>query len=1125
MTTLDSLQDNAGIAVDYVAAIEGFGVLLCSGSPAAALTAWSGTDWSEAVGGLSVSGRHGQSLDPWRPFGEASTITLTVVACPGQSAGDDRFAEDVWNRTGGTASEITTSIDCDDTSVVVKRADDFAASGTLYLDNEALAYSSRDTGTDTFTVSTRGKWSPFRTESDGRFAHPHRFSDSSIAQGVLIPPEVTSRPRSWIGRWVGVWMHRRLGTTLDTKADAHLMFAGRIKELAETESGMTQVVCEDVRASIHDAVILRDQYRARLKEGIFLPRGVTFSGNTWKVTSDVTASGPLDDLVVVPSGAADEYEINEGQYTVEQIASYLNAWLDAEYSGGGISIFQLTYTAVALGDDGHRGRLTLYDPVNDDAQRTAEIRCSDLRVAKALGWNGHKLWMQNDSVNDQLATADTPNAPMRVLLMQRPERLELKLEVEDPRGTWVDQATLLPAALRLAGDAEGILRVGEFGHVMAYVTGTNTFGYFPAQGIWAMGPGLGDLSSVGLSYDDEGSLDVEQVLIAESSFKTLLRTMLSSTGTASFNNTYDTLGETLGCGIPHTLINSLVDFDLANIAHAEQKLTVFVDKPTKFSELFAADFILRKCFLVWKGTEMRLVTWQTPTEDYAVVALTEANKAAPLDYRDKMRASASESDAWMRNVVKLRYGRRPDGTYEKTTSLEDAVSVRRHGAKPVTIELRNLQGTSVLEDNFVSSFAEWMPVLSRPVIRIRRTIARTLFQPAQAGAQATITDEHVRDWATGQRGVTGRPALIVGHWYDWGGAEPGEDGPPRVRTPMGEVELLMYPANTGVYAPCAQIDDTAGNAGYDDGGGGGPYVLTCYAHKHSESSETADAARFVAGDAIRIIEIDPADSAAPTTWTRTVASQSGNTITITAALSSPAWSTSLKYRVIYQGYAACQATQQTKVFQADDADGLIADTAAAYEYATFGGMQSTHYTGSAATDLPSRYAQAAYGDAVPLDTGYESDVAKLANNLISYKTAVQTPRIYSEERVFAAGGTWQLVDCMPFFFGPGILNAERTRKLYVGPRMLVSSGTGSVRVTVTSSPPSGATRYDVTFPTPVVQTTFTTTSATYEVKSAVGLDLRHLSQVHGFGFVSVEINANTSFSGFSHWYVGPLEAV
>lgn len=1120
-TTLTALQSDAGISTVYVVAIEGYGVLLTSGSPSATVTAWAATDWTECVGGLSVSGKLGQNLDPWRPFGEPAEIQLSVVPCPGQTAGTDRFAEDAWNRTGGVSSDLVGEIAAGETAIAVLSEANFDASGTIYIDNEAITYSS--VGSNVFAVSASGVWTPFRTESDAGLSRSHGRTGTTVP-GVNTAPEVTSVPRQMVGRGVEVWIHRRLGTVLDTKAQAHRAFAGRIKEIQETEAGTTVLTCEDIKGWIAETVILREQYKARVKEGIFLPVGTAFNTLT---TKDTPASEQMNPLVVIASGASTANEIDSGIYTVQEIASRINAWFASEF-GAGRSLFNLGYAAFVTTDDGLRPRLTYDDPTSGAAERRATINCTNNRVARYLGWPGGIV----AHYNTQSGVAYGSEAPMRVLLMQHFSQDVFQVDVENAQGTWATQGDLLPLSLN-DGTNEGILKIGDKGMVVAFQNGTGSFFYR------ALGPEWGSLTDtvaiggVCLTVEEEGDLEVTQSLLLEETFATVLRRMLSSTGTPGFNNTHDVLRETISCGIPHSLMDTLIDTDLVSVDHAALRITVVVDKPTKFEELFAADFIMRKCFLVWKAGELRLTSWQTPTADYATVALTESNKAAPVGARDKMRASVTESDAWMRNIVKLQYGRRPDGAYAYTTNLEDAVSVRRYGAKPVTIELRNMPSGQVLSnlEGLIGQFTEWMPVLSRPQIRVRRTIARTLFETAVAGAQATITDEHVRDWATGQRGITGRPGLVAGHWFDWGGAEHGEDGPPRVTPPQGEVELLIYPTNTAVYAPAALVDDTATNAGYNDA----TKTLTCYAHRFSEASETADPLRFAAGDEIRICEVDPADPASPLTWKRTLASSSSTTLVMTATLSSPAWDATKFYRVTFANYTAVQTSQKTKCFQADDLDGLIEDVAAAYEYSIFpGGQSSTAYTAAVATELPARHANVSFGDGTALDTGNEYDIATMCNNLVGYKTAVQTPYVCSEEKTFglSAGGrgTYHAVEVAPFNVGAGLLSSlSKTRKLYVAPRFKVSTGTGHVRITLLSIGPADGTNTtngldDLTRFNPYREVTFSTTSTTFVVATTQSLDIRHLPLSLGLAYLLIEVDENTTYAGLSVCYVGALEA-
>ncbi len=212
---------------------------------------------------------------------------------------------------------------------------------------------------------------------------------------------------------------------------------------------------------------------------------------------------------------------------------------------------------------------------------------------------------------------------------------------------------------------------------------------------------------------------------------------------------------------------------------------------------------------------------------------------------------------------------------------------------------------------------------------------------------------------------------------------------------------------------------------------------------------------------------------------------------------------------------------------------MVADLRAPYALAHFGAGQTTTYTESAATDLPARPPTMAYGDGAPLDTGHAYDTAAGVNNLISYKTAAQAPEVV-EAMAYGGSGTWLLVYCAPVFLGVGIGNTARTRKLYVSPTIRKTAGASSqVRVTLSKSPPTSAdplspSRDDVTRHAPYVETTFTTTSTTFENQTPVALATAHLHMAPGLlggvGWISVEVKADGEFRGFGACRVGPLEA-
>lgn len=294
-TTLDMLSGADGTSsgsITVSAHIEGLPYILTDGHPGQVFAAYDSSTYfalSNVAGGLSVHWDMDQTVSPWKPFIDPSILKLSVVPGPvtsgtgyaDVSAMSDVIGQTVFKRTGGTESHLTASIDCDDVSIVVQRADDFAASGELYLGSETVFYSSRDTGTDTFSVDVRGLYSCAVTSGGDRFARPHKPTTyTTPQQNVALNPSVSSEPRTWIGRWVSVWVHRNVGGTLDVpetdQSAAHLAFAGQIVGVEDVD-GATVFTCEDLRRKINETVIMRDPFRARIKEGVRLFAGDTFS--------------------------------------------------------------------------------------------------------------------------------------------------------------------------------------------------------------------------------------------------------------------------------------------------------------------------------------------------------------------------------------------------------------------------------------------------------------------------------------------------------------------------------------------------------------------------------------------------------------------------------------------------------------------------------------------------------------------------------------------------------------------------------------------------------------------------------------------------------------------------------
>jgi hypothetical protein len=300
-TTLTALQSDEGVTTQWVLAIEGFEYLLTDGDTAAAATAWAATEWTQALPGLHVLGGYEQKLKPWDPAFNVSQMSFGVLPT-GTADADDIVGRLAFGSGAGTMTFLAGELDCFEATIPATSTAQFGASGTIHIGTEQIPYSSRDTtlGASSFTASDRGKFAPFKaaSESNQRFARAHRVP--AIGDGHKIPSRIVSQQRTWPGRWVGLWIHRVVGGVLDTRAQAQLVWAGRIMEVRDDDqTGMTVFDCDDVKGALRDTILLADQWTARVKEGVYLRAGWSFNYVDW----DGSTSGSALSLDVVDSGA------------------------------------------------------------------------------------------------------------------------------------------------------------------------------------------------------------------------------------------------------------------------------------------------------------------------------------------------------------------------------------------------------------------------------------------------------------------------------------------------------------------------------------------------------------------------------------------------------------------------------------------------------------------------------------------------------------------------------------------------------------------------------------------------------------------------------------------------------
>lgn len=1110
--TLDAIQAGTLGRFQTVVAVEGYNRLLTDGPTAAALAAWTGTDWSSALGGLQVKWAMRQSIRPWDVRIDVGRISFGVAPTPG----NDHFGEAVGKLAGGTETVLTTAIDCDDTSVVVKRADAFDASGEIHIHGECLAYSSRDTGTDTFTISTRGKYSPLSRSGGGRYARAHLLP-STDTPGVQLQPWVTSVPRDWIGRWVVVYIHRSVAGTLDLKAEAHLAFAGRIVEVRDSEDGMTWVECEDARGAIRDCVLMRDQYRARMNEGLFLQRGTRIGFQDVAVSTVLNAG----DFSVVASGASGDDEINEGTYTYDEIVDALNAWLSSEKAAARLN--HRWNLRLAETDDGLRTAMRVSQTLGTLASGTLFLELAASPVTEFLGFRNVDR-VRFDPTVDYDHDYFSDEVPYRTLINTRQVQVDggPSFGVTDERGTWFNNAARLPADFGVSqdtADSYGLVRFDSGALALCRKSGTTFYPWMPSAvkaylaelggevaGLEALMPILSQRMDAGA---DE--ITLSQVAVLSGPMSTVVLELLSSTGTSGNNHaTYDALPAQLGAAVPWELIQSLPT-DLSTLMGSTADVDLVIEKPTKLSDVIKSELLLRACHLVWKSGGIRVASWATPTAATALHSLTEANKAADPGQRTSERTVGQLTDQFCANLVKVKFGRRlsGEGDYRDSRTVIDISSMDQLGSRPVAIEARNIRKAAVVE-NLLSHLSALLPLFSRPLLILRRSIALPLFEACAPGDQCSVTDEHVRDPADGIRGITAKPGLIIGHERDFGGREIDTG---KVAGMYGTVEVVIWARDrVATYTPCADVDETAASYGYD----AGTKVLTVKAHAYSESSHARDATRFAVGDKVKVIERDPTTAASPLQWSDEIASvESGGNNRLGLVTGLAGFDTAKRYFVVFEDWGTAASTQKTKVYQADDADGLIADDAAAYEYGWQAGGART-WTAEDMTAQPVElYSTEAYGDGVGLDVGYETALIRQANALVNMRTAPCVPVMGRDVMAYSTGSPVRtIVAIIPVAMGPGDLGSLGDRKLWIKPWLRSSTGgSAQVRVSLCAHAPVGTSRVlssagtEYRLVAPYETATWSTTSTTWaQGSSAQGLSFRNLDS-NGNGYLVIEVNS------------------
>jgi hypothetical protein len=937
-------------------------------------------------------------------------------------------------------------------------------------------------------------------------------------------------------------------------------------------------------SDIKNAPIGKDLWSAQLPTGMYLSEGRTFTFEDRKLVGGAYAYATANALTVVSGTPASVNEIQVGYYSCGQLCDRINAWLGGELAATRI-YGHYNFQSPVSSNTGVRTKC--YWTVNhgSDVPVGWKITCPG-EVGTFLGLTDEEGDLRGQQVvfgvdkgsANRSRLLEGKLAPCTTLVFHPggPGRLAQEFNnstpyaTQDASGAFVDQYDLLPYAVKGSCVSterwgiflfdENVLIVGSYDDSDPTAPILKNCWVAPFQ--FTETSGNDALSYVCRRVDEPeaGPITMRQVLILEQTWLTIMLYLFYSTGTTGYNHaTYDELGYGIGMNIPGSLLGPEFERSLENMPGAKTPMVVIITKPTKFSDLFTNDLIVRWAFVRWRDQGFEFAQWRTPIASAAAksyagtsLALTEANKAAPSGHNDNHRIASIESDEHIRPVIRINYARffgDQSAKYTKSRTIEDprAVDDAGGGSKVFAIDLRHsfaeLSQTGAAVETLANEFIVKLPMASRANRKIVRTISPEYYEGYAVGdIVGNVTDTFARDPVTGERGMVNRPAVITKLAYNPGGPSwiPGAEA----RKHGGEVELMFLDLQRGRnYAPCAEVDETQTNGGYD---ALGP-TLTCYSHKYShdlvalnlrrgdtaDDTEEVDATNFPAGTKIHIIEMDPANPASPTTWERTVLSQTGDTITLTVALSAPAWDASKKYRIVPQKYSQVVAAQQDVAYQGDDDDHLVEDDEPPWDYSSGGrGLSFVEMTGTEPAEF---VPEVAYGDGRPYDPGFDHALAFTANAYIDHKSAHQAPFLVDANSVpiGTPGSTdWELLYIFPLFLGTEHGTSTVKRYLTVAPQFYSVTGAScSLRVSIGRTMPregvgalTGAGTYyqNPTFTDAHASSSVWTTSSTTEqtgARASIEINCKDLS--FGYVYVIVEVMGDMYCRGLPDLCEGP----
>lgn len=910
-STYEWLETYDGVGAALSLAIEGtpttFGTDSMPGVYTTAASPYSA--FSDPIGGMLVRGNLQSRIQLYAQDIEAGSMAFTIVDKSGALIGT--VLREAYS--SGHRTYLTSSITAGSTATInVKDTTGFAGSGTIYIGDEAIAYSG--TTATTHTGITRAQYVINQTDSGAAFAPAHNIGNN-VTTSATTAPSVTDYPRTWYGRFVHMFLHYRdpLTGTYNVASAATKLWSGRIESYRDNGDGTITITAKSALDLVNRAVG-SEPWTGNLEEGI------AFDTNTDTLlagNSHTTAYNPAASLALT------------GRKSHDDVATAIQAQFDTWNLGGNTHAGDMWEIKLLDIPDGGppRYQFTLF--ANTTTPVTGDVIGIGLHpnMWRLLGWedagipviasNGNPIEIR--LLQPRTTTRWELRAPLPPIVYYRHNLITNQVVyVSKQVGTF---ATTTSSDLGMPGPdtaINGVIQIKESSHFdgdifsVIYTAGSptatlkiagkldTTDGRFKTT----YGPGAsadGDPQNGIVRLGDASRAPiVKQVYYQHGNAgDVILRAMLSTGGAAGYNHaTYDTgPTSTFGAALPASLVD-VSSFEELN----DVSLGFVVTDAKPLLEHLEPILAVTNRYIIWKAADASSnpkLTIVRPHLDNTTLTswqLTESNKATGTS-TGRIAVERGAEGIVNRVVVKYGQGWLKSGD-ARTWIVEDIASQSDYGRRrTVTIDAPTVTNVEVVAPKTIGTALAYF---ARPLALAERTFNASLIRMAP-GDSVSVTDNYLVDPATGSRG-----AFLYGWVLDTDFDLATGEG--RVRI----VFLPERPPRAYRFAPSARVDENAASGGYN----AITKTLTTIQNEFSPSGASGDALSFVPGDKVHIYALD---ESAPLEWFDTVsATTTATTIKVLVGLGG--FDSAKRYVVEYDDIATVQSSQKTSAaYIADDA--------------------------------------------------------------------------------------------------------------------------------------------------------------------------------------------------------------